>query len=137
MAKATQKSTRKLISQATLVMGHPDDPLNPEKRITIEPGAKFEIDSDTAERMIRGGHAAEERVPASSSQASAAAPAKPKGEALTGAIVDAIGKLDQSSEEHFTPSGKPSTYALAAQLGYAVSVGERDEAWAVVKGPRK
>lgn len=56
--------------------------------------------------------------------------AKPAdAEALTAAIVDAIGQLDKDKAENWTKGGVPQVGAIEAVLGYEISAGERDAAW--------
>lgn len=49
--------------------------------------------------------------------------------ALPANLVEAIQRLDPSSTEHFTTSGKPTTEALSELMQTKVSAAERDEAW--------
>ena len=46
------------------------------------------------------------------------------------AIADAIARIDRADESKWTKAGKPTTEALEAVLGFAVTADERDAAWA-------
>lgn len=52
---------------------------------------------------------------------------KPEGEALTEAICDVIGGLDET--EDFNANSEPSLWALGHALGYSVTTDERTAAW--------
>lgn len=58
---------------------------------------------------------------------------KRNGAALRAAIIAAAAKLDTGRPEHFTRDGRPQVAALSERLGYRVTAGERDAAWAGAK----
>lgn len=60
----------------------------------------------------------------------AAKVAKPEGDLLTAAIVEAIGKLQP---DDFGRDGKPHVKAIEAVLGYDIAAADRDAAWSAVQ----
>lgn len=52
------------------------------------------------------------------------------------AIIDAIGTLDPANEDLWLRDGKPDTNAIAEIIGWAVTAGERNAAWATIQSAK-
>lgn len=106
-------------------------PLDHDNR-RYEPGKKVELDDVTADvaALIKLGVIGE-AVAAVSAQA--AGNTKPTVAAeLMSALTAAIGQLDPNNTDLWLKDGKPSTEAIAAVTGFAVTAEERNAAWTLV-----
>ena len=103
--------------------------------VWIGPGCRIEIEEEQGLSLLKRG-----LVKPVSERDSKTRPVKQKPEnanAVTTALVSAIGKLDRDDSELWARGGRPRPEALADQVGYPVTAIERDAAWAAHKHQEK
>lgn len=109
----------------------PVDPKNPDAGTTtvyFPPGEPFDLSREEAAFLDERG-ALEPVDNSGRSAKKAAAPEKPKGKALTQAIVAQIAMFDPDSAEAFNRDGKPAVAALERGLGFDINEADRDAGW--------
>ncbi|SDT97026.1 hypothetical protein [Stappia sp. ES.058] len=96
---------------------------------TFPSGTPVSVDASTAEDL----RARYREMPSPAAETQPKRPAKPSGDALTKAILQAVEGFDP--EEDFTQAGLPSMAALERALGYDVTADERAAAMEEAKQP--
>lgn len=98
-----------------------------------EPGSSIVLDEKVAESLLAASAIAfNPDAPLFVDEANIPTDAKER----MAAIVVAIGKLDPANEDAWLKDGKPSSEAIAAELGWPVTAAERNVAWAFIQSDK-
>lgn len=125
----------KRIAKHSVGLNRPVDPKNPDAGTTtvyFAPGDSVELSKEEAAFL----DARSALVPVEKARrdvTEALPPTKPKGAALTKAIVAQIAQLDPKSAEAFNRDDKPAVAALERGLGYDINQADRDAGWEAYK----
>lgn len=87
-------------------------------------GDSIEVDAETAQRLIAS------RSIDATPEAPSAPEAPVNAAERLAAIAGAISTLDKQNAKLWTSGGKPQVSAIETVIGWQVSAGERDAAWA-------